>query len=259
MRIARLALVKILRRFGYEITRIQPPSLLQAYPSDFDSDTVETIRAVAPYTMTSAERLFALCRAVHYVSHHDIPGDIVECGVWKGGSMMAVAQTLKKEGDIGRTLHLFDTFDGMAPAGVSDVTVEGVAGSEIAGKIADTGDKWCYAGLDEVKRAMEATGYKPANIRYIQGRVEDTIPAQAPDAIALLRLDTDWYESTKHELTHLFPRLSDGGVLIIDDYGFWKGCRRAVDEYFAETKVPILLHRIDNTGRIAIINRSAGR
>jgi hypothetical protein len=259
MRIARLALTKILRRSGYEIAKIRPPSLLHAYPGDFDLDTIETIKAVAPYTMTSAERLYALCQAVQYISRHHIPGDIVECGVWRGGSMMAVAHTLKNKGDIGRTLHLFDTFEGMVPAGASDVTVDGVAGAEIAGKIAEAGDKWCYAGLDDVKRGMASTGYKPANIRYVQGRVEDTIPAEAPEAIALLRLDTDWYESTKHELIHLFPRLSDGAVLIIDDYGFWKGCRRAVDEYFAETRVPILLHRIDNTGRIAVVHRPGSR
>jgi hypothetical protein len=84
------------------------------------------------------------------------------------------------------------------------------------------------------------------------GKVEDTIPADIPEKIALLRLDTDWYESTKHELIHLFPRLQKGGVLIIDDYGFWKGARKAVDEYFAENNIQILLNRIDDTGRMAI-------
>ena len=82
--------------------------------------------------------------------------------------------------------------------------------------------------------------------------MEDTLPEQAPSRIALLRLDTDWYESTRHELIHLYPRLSQGGVLIVDDYGHWDGCRLAVDEYFATEADPVLLTRIDYTGRICV-------
>jgi len=111
---------------------------------------------------------------------------------------------------------------------------------------------WAYSALDEVKAAMALTQYNPERIQYIQGKVEDTIPASIPDKIALLRLDTDWYESTKHELEHLFPRLAKNGVLIIDDYGFWKGSRKAVDEYFAGLNMPVLLNRMDDTGRICI-------
>jgi hypothetical protein len=87
---------------------------------------------------------------------------------------------------------------------------------------------------------------------FIKGKVEETIPEQAPAQIALLRLDTDWYESTYHELVHLYPRLSPGGILIIDDYGHWAGARKAVDEYFAEHRLNLFLHRIDYTGRICI-------
>ena len=82
--------------------------------------------------------------------------------------------------------------------------------------------------------------------------MEETIPTHIPHAISLLRLDTDWYESTKHELTHLFPLLSPGGVIIIDDYGHWQGAKKAVDEYFEENKIKILLNRIDYTGRIGV-------
>ena len=99
---------------------------------------------------------------------------------------------------------------------------------------------------------MESTGYEPSRVRYIKGRVEDTLPDEAPARIALLRLDTDWYESTRHELLTLYPRLSRGGVLIIDDYGYWQGARRAVDEYFTSHASPVLLNRIDNTGRVAV-------
>ena len=97
------------------------------------------------------------------------------------------------------------------------------------------------------------TGYPEEKIHFVQGRVEETIPASAPDSISLLRLDTDWYESTKHELVHLFPRLSPSGVIIIDDYGHWKGCRKAVDEYFDTGDHPqLLLNRVDYSCRIAV-------
>ena len=106
--------------------------------------------------------------------------------------------------------------------------------------------------MEQVKRNLGSTGYDMASIKFIKGKVEQTIPREAPAQISLLRLDTDWYESTRHELVHPFPRLSVGGVLIIDDYGHWQGCRRATDEYFAENNISILLNRIDYTGRIAV-------
>ena len=90
------------------------------------------------------------------------------------------------------------------------------------------------------------------NIIYIKGKVEETIPEIIPGKISLLRLDTDWYESTLHNLNHLFPLLSKGGILILDDYGHWQGARKAVDEYLEKNNVKILLNRIDYTGRIAV-------
>jgi hypothetical protein len=100
---------------------------------------------------------------------------------------------------------------------------------------------------------MTATGYPSNKIHFIKGPVEETIPRQMPSpSIALLRLDTDWYESTKHELIHLFPRLSAGGILIIDDYGHWAGARQAVDEYFAGLPEKYFFHRIDYSGRLIV-------
>ena len=91
-----------------------------------------------------------------------------------------------------------------------------------------------------------------SHVRLVKGKVEDTVPKNAPEKIALLRLDTDWYESTRRGLVHLFPRLVPGGVLIIDDYGHWQGARKAVDEYIAGNQVKILLNRVDYTGRIGV-------
>jgi hypothetical protein len=225
----------------------------QAFPPDFDEATRKLIRYVQPYTMTSMERLFSLRRSVEYIVGADIPGDIVECGVWKGGSMMAVARTLMELGDVSRELYLFDTFDGMPAPTAADKQHSGEAAIDLLRQSdRETSHVWAFSPLDEVKRAMQDTGYAKDKIIFIKGRVEETIPLNAPAQIAILRLETDWYESTYHELVHLYPRLSIGGVLIIDDYGHWQGARRAVDEYFSQQKVRPLLNRIDYTGRLCV-------
>jgi hypothetical protein len=242
----------VVRRFGFDVVRrgdAPAPPL-----PDVDTAATATIRRVQPYTMTSPERLYALIQAVRYVSATAIPGDIVECGVWRGGSMMAVALTLIECKDVSRELFLFDTFEGMAPPTERDVAIDGQAASELldSHKKTESDSVWCYATLDQVGDAMSGTGYRAERIHYVKGKVEDTIPLRAPPKIALLRLDTDWYESTRHELEHLFPRLVKGGVLIIDDYGHWKGAREAVDEYLRAKGIKLLLNRIDYTGRIAV-------
>jgi hypothetical protein len=218
---------------------------------DFSRETLSEIAAVEPFTMTSAERIVSLIGAVEYIERVSIPGDIVECGVWRGGSMMAVAHTLLRLQKT-RHLHLFDTFEGMPPPTNADTNLRGDKASELLKKSDRSAWIWAEAQIDEVRRNMERTGYPQDKVTYVKGKVEDTIPARAPTQIALLRLDTDWYESTKHELIHLYPRLSSGGVLLIDDYGHWQGARRAVDEYIEENNLPLLLCRIDYTGRIAV-------
>jgi hypothetical protein len=105
---------------------------------------------------------------------------------------------------------------------------------------------------DATREVVLSAGYPEQRIHFVRGPVEKTLPQSAPDRLALLRLDTDWYESTRHELIHLYPSLSSGGVLIVDDYGEWDGCRRAVDEYFASEAPPVLLNRIDQVARIAV-------
>ena len=216
------------------------------FPPDFESSDIEIIRAVEPYTMTSTERIHALIHAVRHIVRNGIAGDMVECGVWKGGSVMAMALTLLQLGERERSLYLFDTFSGMTPPSDVDVDYEGQQAHVILDAVR------CEASQQEVEKAVFSTGYDREKIHFVPGRVEETIPDHAPASIALLRLDTDWYESTQHELLHLFPRLARGGVIIIDDYGHWRGARQAVDEYIAQHQVPLLLHRIDYTGRIAV-------
>jgi hypothetical protein len=217
--------------------------------SAFDRETLALVR---PYTMTSQQRVQALILATRYVARRNIPGDFVECGVWRGGSMLAAARTLRDAGDADRDLYLFDTFSGMPAPGPDDVRAHD--GATAAALLKEPGEDQtrAEASLDTVKATMKLSGHDPTRVHFVVGKVEDTIPAAAPAAIALLRLDTDWYESTRHELEHLFPRLASGGVLIIDDYGWWAGARRAVDEYFGAHPAPILLNIIDDTGRIGV-------
>ena len=220
---------------------------------DVDPRVRAIFNRVKPYTMTSPERVISLCDAVRYVVAGGIEGAIVECGVWRGGSSMAAALMLSQLGVADRELCLFDTFEGMSEPGEHDRRASDAApAAELLATTTKSAKVWAYSPLDEVRRNLGSTGYPMGRVRFVQGKVEDTIPGAAPEKIAVLRLDTDWYESTRHELEHLFPRLAPGGVLIIDDYGAWEGARRAVDEFIAANNVHILLHRIDETGRMGV-------
>lgn len=224
------------------------------YPPDFDAETVALIERVRPYTMTSAERLWALIHAIEYVVRHEVPGDYVECGVWRGGSSMAAALALAARGDTSRTLHLYDTFEGMTTPTGHDRSIEGEAAQALLAREVRTRDSptWCIADEEDVRCNLASTGYPSDRMRFVRGPVEETLPDAELGSIALLRLDTDWYASTRHELEHLYPRLVPGGILIIDDYGHWEGARRAVDEYVERHRLPLFLQRIDYTGRMAI-------
>lgn len=202
--------------------------------------------------MTTPERIEAVVRAVEYIVKANIAGAFVECGVWKGGSMMAIAETLLRLGQSDRALYLFDTFQGMTAPAERDRDYRGKPAAGAMAREPRTSPLWAVAPIEEVRQNMQRTGYPTQRVTFVPGLVEETIPREAPERIALLRLDTDWYKSTRHEMEHLFPRLSSGGVLIVDDYGHWSGARQAVDEYLDDHDVPLLLCRIDYTGRIAV-------
>lgn len=167
---------------------------------------------------------------------------------------MVMALTLSKAGDTDREIYMFDTFEGMVSPTVHDKAMDGTpAQTCLERDPAKKGPVWAVAGIDDVSRNLTSTGYRADRLHYVKGPVEETLPALAPQSpVALLRLDTDWYESTKHELTHLFPLLCSGGVLIVDDYGHWQGAKKAVDEYLTSIGKPYYLHRIDYTGRMLI-------
>jgi hypothetical protein len=222
---------------------------------DLEPEFLELYELCREQTMTSVERMYALYSATRYVLDNDLPGDFVECGVWRGGSVMVMALTLLRRGVTTKDLWLYDTFAGMTPPGADDVqTMSGRAAADILHEHARTIDDpfWGISPREVVERNLRGTGYPFERFRFVEGDVMTTLPASAPREIALLRLDTDWYESTRQELEQLYPRLVSGGVLLIDDYGYWRGAKKATDEYLATLRPRPLLHRIDYTGRMCV-------
>jgi hypothetical protein len=209
--------------------------------------------------MTGVPRLTSLVDSVRYCVRRGIPGAFAECGVWRGGSVLAMVLTLQELGVNDRDIYLYDTFEGMTAPTEHDVSSLDPPALATWNEARER-DERPWSGMfggenfneESVRETVLSTGYPEGRIHLVRGPVEDTLPAQSPGALALLRLDTDWYESTRHELEHLYPLLADGGVLIIDDYGHWDGARRAVDEYFERNADALLLSRIDYTGRVAI-------
>ncbi len=241
-----------LARGGLELTT--PADREAQALADLSAADRAIVARVEPFTMTSLDRRAGLIGAIDHVVRHRIAGDIVECGVWRGGSMMAAALALMARGDTSRHLWLYDTFEGMsAPTDADRSAIDGEPAAARLARSARTDVVWCEAGLDDVQANLWSTGYPRERIHFVVGKVEDTIPATLPaGALALLRLDTDWYASTRHELQHLYPRLARHGILIVDDYGHWDGARRAVDEHFAASAEPVFLHRVDYTARLVV-------
>ena len=208
-------------------------------------------------TMTPVERLYNFCDSVDYCIRSGIDGAVVECGVWRGGGMAAVARHLVQRGHPPRDLYLYDTFEGHPmPDAERDVDIHGNPALPIweRHRTGDSMDKsdWCVADLDDVKAGMTETGYPQDRLHYVKGRVEHTLPDVAPEKIAVLRIDTDWYESIKHILNVLYDRVSPGGVIIFDDYGHLTGAQQAVDEFYEERREAPILFRIDYSCRATI-------
>lgn len=219
------------------------------YP-DLSDEFMELKSKCSNFTMTSLENLYYVHNSVKHIVKYNIPGSFVECGVWKGGNVMMMALTLLKLGINDRKIYLYDTFEGMSEPTDKDYTFDHQdAKDEWKDSQKDDHNEWCYSSLDEVKDNVYSTGYPKENFIFVKGKVEDTLPGTMPEQIALLRLDTDWFESTYQELIHLYPLLTKNGFLVIDDYGHWEGARQAVDKYFQEKKIDLYLNRIDYTAR----------
>jgi hypothetical protein len=205
--------------------------------------TEEIWKKIRRYTMTDRKRVNGLINAIEYTLEKGIPGDFVECGVWKGGNIMTMILVLQKHNEK-RRIWLYDTFEGM-----SEPTEEDVHRGKDAQSMMDKNPFIkCIAPIDAVRKAVGSLNYE-GELVYVKGKVEDTIPEMMPKTIGLLRLDTDWYESTAHELKHLYPLLKEEGVMIVDDYNFWDGSTKAVNEYFTEGKN---LSRLSTCGVLTI-------
>jgi O-methyltransferase len=225
-------------------------------PVEFSSRDASIIDHVLDkqLTMVSRQRLYATVIACKHVVSERVPGSFVECGVWRGGSSLVAADVFSRE-DPTRCLYLLDTFAGMTEPTSYDLRASDgrKALPRYVSSRKDTHSDWCYASLAEVRAHFAELDLLGPNVKFVEGDVVESLKHESnlPGAIAVLRLDTDWYESTLAELQVLYPRLSPGGVLIIDDYGHWSGAKRAVDEYFHDHPRPLLQYT-DYTGRMGV-------
>ncbi len=241
--------ISLLEKNGYGV--IHPSQ----YRSDMEKDFLDLWEKVKQYTMISPERGYNIYKSVEYICRNNIPGDFVECGVWKGGACMLIAFSLMKQGAKERKIILYDTFKGMTKPSEKDcIAWSGSNMLERWFKSMDRkGNSMWAADIEEVRGNMHSTGYSKDLMEFNMGDVCEVLDRKTPKSISLLRLDTDWYESTRKELEVLYPLLSKGGVLVIDDYGHFTGAKKAVDEYFSEKKeYTVYLSRIDYTGRAGI-------
>ena len=246
----------IFKKFGLKVSPIENNSLKFLYPeaTDYEINLVET---ASEFSMTSHDRIFALLRAIQHIYNNNLEGDFVECGVWKGGNLILYQKMIEKLNIKGKKIYGFDTFEGMSDPTDADFPADNLFGGFKAEHYMKTQKKdlninniHAYAPIEMVKNNFNNNTKNRNNLILIKGKVEDTLKIQSnlPDKISILRLDTDWYESTKAELEVLYPRLVKNGVLIIDDYGEWSGSRKATNEYFKDKK--IAMFKIDRAARL---------
>jgi O-methyltransferase len=241
----------------FQETALRLSPLRQRIYADFSDDERSIYSASQQNLCGSPEAIVTLVRAVDRVVKQGIAGALVECGVYMGGNIEVMIRALQRHGVSDRDIYLYDTFSGMPkPEERDDEAPGGIAMSSWAAhrtdEDGDKGSNWMKAGVELVRQRIDPLGYPAGRLHFVKGMVEDTIPATMPDKIAILRLDTDFYTSTKHELKHLYPRLSPGGILIIDDYGAFPGSRAATDEYSAEHGSNWFLHRVDAHVRLVV-------
>ena len=238
-------------KIGLQVSRTNTVVL----PLEASAEDRSIIDEVRPFTMTSPERLWSLIEAVRYIVEVKIPGDFAECGVWRGGSVLAMARKLANVGERDRRIWLYDTFEGMTPPSEADVEASTGLSAELLmaqTQVGDGNNVWAYATRGDVEANLRLSGYPTERFTLVEGDISETLQHSVPEQLALLRLDTDWYESTRVGLEVLYPRLVEGGVCILDDYGHWQGARKAVDEYFAAHGTRPLMLPIDYSGRIFI-------
>jgi hypothetical protein len=236
-------------------------NIQKLYPIELTEDEKKLIDYVVENNLTrvSRERLFATLMSCKYVLQNNLDGDFVECGVWRGGNSIIAAGIFKMYNSC-KKVYLYDTFQGMtAPTEVDtrlgedgSAAKEALDTTELDKNKKWTMNIWCYASIDDVKANFSTLDLLSENVVFVQGDILKTLDTTIPDKISVLRLDTDWYESTKKEMDVLYERIVRNGVLMVDDYGYWAGSKKAVDEYFEKNPPRPFLQYIDNTGRLGI-------
>lgn len=230
-------------------------------------------KIVQPNSMTSADRINGLYAALEYIRQNNIDGDLVECGVWRGGNILGMLKYLEYHNNTKPNVWLYDTFNGMTvPDNNIDVTYNNETAIDILNgqcweeikqslieddypkekKIFLLEQVFAWTNLDQVKKTLSTANYPAEKIKFVIGDICQTLlqKENIPDKIALLRLDTDWYASTKIELEVLWDKLEVGAPCIIDDYGHWQGAKRAVDEFMEKLPVAHEIKHLDYTGVI---------
>jgi hypothetical protein len=187
------------------------------------------INIVENYTITSNERIISLFQSLEHIRLNNIEGDLVECGIFKGGNILGMMEYCNFYG-LSRNIWGYDTFLGMTEPEDIDIDHTG----KFANDIYLSDEIICKSSYEDVHNVLQKSNFNRERLKLIVGDICETlkINAHVPNKISLLRLDTDWYKSTKASLEVLYPNLSEGGILIVDDYGHWKGAKLAVDEYF---------------------------
>lgn len=198
---------------------------------------------VSPYSMTTAPRINCLFESLEFIRNNNIQGDFVECGVWRGGNILGMMKYLEFHNNTEPNVWLYDTFCGMTPPETVDVDFMNNKAEDILQ------DVFCLNSLEEVELALSHSNYPKEKVKYVIGDICQTLldKNNVPEKIALLRLDTDWYNSTKIELEVLWDKLEIGAPCIIDDYGHWQGCRKAVDEFLGNLSCEHEIEQIDYT------------
>lgn len=207
------------------------------------------------YTMLGVQSLLATTQAAKYVSTQKIPGAFVECGVWRGGCTFAALNVFRNQSDP-RDVAMYDTFKGMTEPKDNDIRLSNNEPAEynFKSKQREGYVDWCFSSLGDVQDSFDTFEFSKENVTFVEGDILETlrIEKNLPSKIALLRLDTDWYESTKLELEILYPLLQTGGIIIVDDYGAWAGSRQAVNEYFADNGNAPYFQSTKNGGIIGV-------
>ena len=239
---------------GISVSRISQDPSSPIELNDAENEIIQYVRS-HNLSMCTTLNLYQTAIACKYIVKNKIPGDFVECGVFRGGNALIAARIFEMYNSE-KKVYLFDTFSGMSEPTKYDVSTRTnlpVMNKYLSVKREKFTD-WTYASIEEVRENFKKLNLLQDNVVFIQGKVEDTLnqPENIPTAISFLRLDTDWYESTKIELEILYNKLVVGGILVIDDYGSWDGAKKAVDEFFINLSHPPFLSFIDNGARIAI-------